>query len=282
MSKKDEAEARDHCRYRCDDDKANSFYAIRLSLEGQFKCKCLDHSFSPILAGYEDGGFKSPVEDVPCPEYTDPLKESLHVDTSLKGFLNESTLGLWKKLGGQDNSTDQRLNICNLDRDTDIVTLYLARAFGLSVANIVANFIYDEGKTYTFPNHTANGPDVIYPPDQLPAFPDLEQSYWTIMSQFTPSSEPSMRTAKRSRKWCWHVGYAVKEHCMETREATTCPADAPTKMSRCNDIWKYFVEGCHRVLSLDTSLYPYKMSGSANKICSPTQPSSEFYELSRL
>ena len=258
------------------------FYAVRLISQGQFKCKCLTNALTPLVAGYE--GFRSPVQDVPCPDYTDPIKTDLHADTNLRAFLNESTVGLWTKLAGQDNSTDQRVNICNLDRETDITTLYLASALGLSVTNIVTNFVFDESKNYTFPNHTNQGPDTIYPPDQLAAFPNLEQSYWTVMAQLTTATEPGLRTAERSPKWCWYQAYAVRDHCMETRDASSCPADAPTAMAMCNKVWKHLVEGCHRVLSLDTSVSPYKLVGSYSSICAPTQPSAGamFYELSRL
>ena len=283
VSRIKEGDARSVCLSRCNNDAANAFYAVRLNSQGQFKCKCLGHSLSPLIAGYE--GYRSPVQDVPCPEYTDPLKTALHADTDLRAFLNESTLSLWTKLSGQDNSTDQRVNICNQDRDTDIVTLYLASAFRLSVSNIVNNFVFDEVKNYipTFPNHTTNGPDAIYPPDQLAAFPNLEQSYWTIMSQLTTSTEPLLRTAERSPKWCWHVGYAVRGHCVETRDATSCPAGAPNANTMCNKVWKHFVEGCHRVLSLDTSVYPYRQgTGQYYSICVPTDQNAKFYELSRL
>ena len=280
MSRTLEAEARAVCLDRCDNDKANSFYAVRLNSQGQFKCKCLGHSLSPLVAGYE--GYRSPVQDVPCPDYTDPIKANLHTKTDLRAFLNESTVGLWTKLAGQDNSTDQRVNICNQDRDTDIVTLYLAAALSLSISNIVTNFVFDEVRNYTFPNHTTNGPDTIYPPDQLAAFPNLEQSYWTIMAQLTTSTEPALRNTKRSPKWCWYLGYAVRDHCMETRDATSCPAGAPTGMTMCNKVWRHFVEACHRVLSLDTSASPYKLQGYYNSICAPTDQSAKFYELSRM
>ena len=198
-----EAQARAVCRDRCDDNQDNMFYAVRLISQGQFKCKCLTNSLTALVAGYE-GFSRSPVQDVPCPDYTDPIKTDLHADTDLRGFLNESTVGLWTKLAGQDNATDQRVNICNLERETDIITLYLASALGLSVTNIVTNFVYDGSKNYTFPNHTTQGPDTIYPPYQLAAFPNLEQSYWTVMAQLTTATEPGLRTAERSPKWCWY------------------------------------------------------------------------------
>ena len=104
-------------------------------------------------------------------------------------FLTQSTLSMWKKVGGQNNDTDQRKNICNPNRQIDITTVYLARALGLTVSNIVASFIFDERKDYVFPGNASE----IFPPVNLTQFWNLEQTYWTIISQYTAASEPLMR-----------------------------------------------------------------------------------------
>ena len=109
------------------------------------------------------------------------MKNHFQSDTNLMNFLSVSTVGLWKKFNGQDNDTQQRPNLCNPERHVDITTLYLARALDLSVSNIITNFVFDEVKTYDFPNHTTDGPYDIYPPVNLTAFQNLEQTYWTLL-----------------------------------------------------------------------------------------------------
>ena len=223
----------------------------------------------------------SAVTNLPCPEATDPSKDAFQSDTALMNFLTASTLSLWKKVAGQANDTLLRKNLCNSQRKIDIATLYLAKSLGLSVSNIVANFVYDEGATYTFPNHSTNGPDVIYPPPDV-YFPNLEQTYWTIMSQYTVNTEPAMRTRQRRDKWCWIEGRGLYDHCQDTKSSLSCPAGTPHNL--CTDIWKNFVEACHRVHSLDTGLTEYRVryGKNPNYVCSPYDPDYKYYELSRL
>ena len=81
-----------------------------------------------------------------------------------KCFFINSPLSLWKKFAGQDNDTLQRNNICNTNRKANIATLYLAKAMGLSVANIISatEFVYnDDSLVYTFPFHDTDGPSVV-------------------------------------------------------------------------------------------------------------------------
>ena len=195
-------------------------------------------------------------------------------------FLSVSTVSLWKKKNGQDNSTDQSPNLCNPLRLVDITTLYLARALDLSVSNIVTNFMFDEGKTYNFPNHTADGPYEIYPPEGLIDFVNLEQTYWTIISQYTEDTEPPMRTRERKDKWCWIQGKGLHDHCEATKATLTCPG---TSVLSCDDVWKYFVEACHRVHSLNTSIEPYLMDGhDPLEPCIPSMPGRTYYEISKM
>ena len=196
-------------------------------------------------------------------------------------FLKESTLSLWTKVNGQANDTLQRPNLCNPDRIVDITTLYLARALGLSVSNIVSNFVFDEGKTYTFPNHSTSGPSQIYPPVGLTAFPNLEQTYWTIISQYTANTEPSMRTRNREYKWCWIKGKGLYDHCEATLESLSCQSSNP--ILSCMNLWKFFVEACHRVHSLNTLSNDYQIG---NRIpgytCLPWISGRSFFEISKL
>ena len=209
------------------------------------------------------------------------MKAHFQSDTSLMNFLTESKLSLWRKVNGQANDTLQRPNLCNPDRLVDTTTLYLARALGLSVSNIITNFVFDEGKTYTFPNHSTLGPTQIYPPSSLIGFLNLEQTYWTIISQYTTSTEPAMRTRQREEKWCWLQGKGLHDHCIATQESLPCPDTTPANY--CDDIWKFFVEACHRVHSLDTSQGKYRLGNSKPTYpCVPKLEGRSYYQLSRI
>ena len=108
-------------------------------------------------------------------------------------FLKTSTLSL-KTNEGQMNDSLQRNNICNPDRIIDIVTLYLAKSLGLNTADMKDNFVFEKTKTYEFPDSLSTGPWEIFPPNSsLTDFPNLEQTYWSILSQYTPDTEPSIR-----------------------------------------------------------------------------------------
>ena len=196
-------------------------------------------------------------------------------------FLTASTLSLKKKTGGQANDTQQRKNICNPDRKVDITTLYLARSLGLSVSNIVTKFKFDESLSYTFPNHSTKGPQTIYPPDNEAAFPNLEQTYWTIISQYTSNTEPSMRTRHRAEKWCWIAARGLYDHCEETKSGASCPSGTPDTL--CDEIWEYFAEACHRVHSLNPAHSKYSLDGKyPDSVCAPTEIGMQYYELSRI
>ena len=127
--------------------------------------------------------------DIQCPAGTDVHKATFQSDSSLMSFLKTSTLSL-PTTEGQDNDTHQRNNICNPDRTVDIVTLYLAKALGLSTANIINNFVYDVNQTYVFPLNNTHGPTSLDLHTQYYTvienyFPNLKQTYWTILSHYT-------------------------------------------------------------------------------------------------
>ena len=229
-----------------------------------------------ILKFQQSNGDESPINDILCPSATDPYKDNFEADTDLVNFLTVSTVSLWKKVGGQNNDTEQRKNICNPDRVIDLATLYLARALGLSVSNIITNFIFDETAVYMFPNHSTKAPNQIFPPVELGNFPNLEQTYWTIISQYTNITEPTMRQRQRSVKWCWIVGKGLADHCYMAKNTAGCSTNV------CFNLWKNFVEACHRVHSLDTSNSPYRMEGNPETVCLPTQPNLQLYEVSRV
>ena len=168
--------------------------------------------------------------------------DGFDADTNMNSFL-ESTLGLKTSLG-QDNDIQGRPNICNANRVVNIATLYLAQSLGLSTQTLIETYTYITSATHVFPLAEKGGPTATYIPDNLPDFPDLEQAFWTILNQYTPSTEINIRKDK-SNLWCWYVGKAVMDHCLKVKNSQTCAEDI------CKDVWKYFVETCHRVRSIN-------------------------------
>ena len=177
------------------------------------------------------------------------------------------------------NDTEQRSNICNPDRVIDMVTLYLAQALGLDTANIKDNFVYEKTKTYVFPDSLYSGPAETFPPNSsLTDFPNLEQTYWTIISQYTTSSEPGLRSGK-SDEWCWLLGKGLHDHCLVTSGSMNCTTDT------CDSVWSNFIEACHRVRSIDTSQSGFEVCDW----CTPDYPclyktynQQDVYQLYRL
>ena len=143
---------------------------------------------------------EDPLAEVQCPEATDVHKAQFQADTDLMDFLTSSTLSL-STTEGQDDDSQQRNNICNSARTVDIVTLYMAKALGLSTANIINNFVYDVNETYVFPMNNSNGPSQIYPPPSNSYyFPSLDRSYWTILSHYTTTTEHTLRAGKSGKQ----------------------------------------------------------------------------------
>ena len=122
-----------------------------------------------------------------CPEDTDQYKTKFETDTDLTDFMKVGNLSL-KTSAGQDEST--LINICNPDRLINLVTLYMAKMLSLSIADII-DYTYDMDETYVYPNSTVD--QVVYPPENLTDFPNLDQAYWTLVSQYTKSTEKNMR-----------------------------------------------------------------------------------------
>ena len=159
---------------------------------------------------------------------------------------------------GQNNDTKHRPNICNPDRALNIATMYLAKLLSVDLNNI-KSFIFEFNTEYEFPNGSNFA---TYPPDSLTEFPNLEQLFWTIMNQFTPETEPSIRNNK-SPLWCWYTGYAVFDHCKATYQRKSCGQEAD---SHCKQIWKNFLEGCHRVRSINP-VGEYGFTNNVNRWC---------------
>ena len=91
--------------------------------------------------------------------------------------------------------------------------------------------------------------------------------------------QPAAIRADKSPEWCWLVGRGLHSHCLLTTDSLNC------SLSSCDTIWSNFVEACHRVRSLDTSVTGYEMCG----YCSPDYPclyrtysQAELYSVYRL
>ena len=103
------------------------------------------------------------------------------------------------------------------------------------------------------------GPKATYIPENEPAFPNLEQAFWTILNQYTPATEINIRRDK-SNLWCWYVGKAVMDHCLKFKSSQSCDENV------CKDVWKYFVETCHRVRSINP-IGDYQVGENVNRWC---------------
>ena len=257
--------ARSSCKDKCSS--PNVFYGIRRDMDNQFKCKCFERGMTDLIA--EVNGGHNPIYHVNCAPIIQPHRTSFEDDTSLTEFLEVSTVSFKTSLG-QDNDTQLRPNVCNPSRVVNIATLYLAKLLGVNLDTIITTFTYVHNKVYVFPNNDEN-PITTYPPQNLPNFPNLEQAYWTILSYFTPLTEPQIRNNK-SPLWCWYVGRAVWDHCTNTQR-NKCSVDI------CPDVWKYFLEGCHRLRSINpVGIYAY--STNPNRWCAG-QNARNIYEISR-
>ena len=222
---------------------------------------CFDQLSKQIIAQKADHHTQDALNSLDCSDIKTKYIDQFNADTKLIDFLTESTLDL-PTTGAPDNDTEQRKNLCNPNRVVNLATLYSANAFGINVGNLIKNFNYDLAATYVFPNNSKTGPKVIYPPVDLAAFPNLEQAYWTILSQFTIHTEPNIRKGK-SNMYCHHYGVGVYYHCQDTNsKVTKCTVD-------CKEIWANFLEVCHRIQSLDTSTGIYQLPNNFNRWCLP-------------
>ena len=288
VSTSSESNAHSICSNRCSSPGTNSFYAIKILKEASYRCKCIDLEFSSVVMEVSGAGSRqrltdslqskdsaSPLTDLDCPAATDDHKEAFAGDSGLMDFLTGTFLGL-STSEGQPSDAQERVNICNPDRTIDMATLYLAQALGLNTANIKDNFVYEASRTYLYPN-SSSGPAQIFPPDtNLVSFPGLQQTYWTIVAQYTATSEPGLRSG-RSAEWCWRLGKGLHDHCSVTTNTNTC------QTNNCRNVWRNFVEACHRVRGLDTSLAQYRSCCNQNKPCgAQSQPGVTIYQLNRM
>ena len=217
--------------------------ARRIS-DTSFKCMCLDRRLGGMVARSK---YYNALYHYDCTDITPDDVAKFDQEPKLLEFFN-STLELLTTLA-RDNDTEQRPNLCNPKRVANLATLYLSVSLGLGLSSWISSFYYDPSHSYVFPNNSEAGPSLIYPPVEVVGLPQLEQVYWTILSQYSSVSEPSLR-AGRGDMFCRVLGVAVHTHCVKYSTGL-CSQD------NCLQVWKYFVESCNRVRSLNPAKYPY-------------------------
>ena len=217
--------------------------AFRLS-DTSFKCKCFDQSLAGMVAKSKH---YNALYHYDCTSTTPDHVAEFDQEPELLEFFS-SSLELLTTLA-RDNDTEQRPNLCNPRRVVNLATLYLSVSLGLDLSTWISSFYYDPSRSYVFSNSTQAGPSLIFPPVEVADFPNLEQVYWTILSQYSSASEPSLR-AGRGDMFCRVVGVAVYTHCQQ-HTTELCSQD------NCLEVWRFFVESCNRVRSLNPAKYPY-------------------------
>ena len=220
------------------------YTGARRVTDTEFQCKCFDQNFSPMVAKSKH---YNALYHYDCNNTTPHYLAKFDDEPLLLQFFN-SSLDLLTTLS-RDNDTAQRQNLCNPKRIVNLATLYLSICLGLDLSSWVTSFSYDPSKSYVFPNNSQTGPSVTFPPEDVAGLPQLEQVYWTLLSQYTGQREPSLRGG-RSELFCRVTGVAVYDHCQQS-SAGLCSQD------NCLAVWRYFVESCTRVRSLNPAVHPH-------------------------
>ena len=152
----------------------------------------------------------------------------------------------------------------------DITTVYLARALGLNVEDLeTGSYVYNTTlSSHSFPTG-AESPDQTFVPENVDGFPNLEQTFWSIMDQYNSTSEPSMR-ADKDMMWCHHQGVGMFEHCKSATAQLGSGCGGATDLNReehCKRFWVFFIESCHRVRSLDPNDSKHSHSDDVERYC---------------
>ena len=157
------------------DENKQVYFAVQKTKSSFYKCKCLPRDLSLIMGSIDSSRSKSPLTSTVCSdELMAPKLDLVNQQTSLLKFLKESNKELQNTLT-DDNST--LINICNPTRAINIVTLYLSHFLGLNVDNIITNYVYNPRQTFVYPGNVSNSPTPVA------AVPNLQQAFWTIVSQ---------------------------------------------------------------------------------------------------
>ena len=150
------------------------YFGVQKTQSNFYKCKCLSRDQSIIL-GSINGFTESPLNAITCSDnIMKPKLALVDQNTALINFLKNSQEDL-KTTDVRDNSSV--INICNPNRTTNIITLYLSHFLGLDANSIISNFVYEPSRAYDYPGNVTNAPTA----DAL--FPNLRQAFWTIVSQ---------------------------------------------------------------------------------------------------
>ena len=152
----------------------------------------------------------------------------------------------------------------------DITTVYLARTLGLNVRDLEeGNYVFNTSlSSHSFPTG-AESPSSIFIPENLHGYPNLEQTFWTIMDQYNSTSEPFMR-ANKDMMWCHHYGVGMYEHCKSATAQLGSGCGGVTESEQeehCKRFWTFFMEACHRVRSLDPNDSKYSHSDDVERYC---------------
>jgi hypothetical protein len=162
-----------------------------------YNCVCLNRDISQIAGGL----------DITIPEAGNPLTtHDCSFDTQLGTLNNNAVLMDFLKNSYSElktpfnNSNGEFVNICNNNRTVNVITLYLAAFLGreINMAAIVDSFVYNP--PYLYPKYIYN-PVTPTPPVNVANYPNIEQAYWTIATQYTVYNEYILRSGKDSN-WC--------------------------------------------------------------------------------
>ena len=191
---------------------SNTVYTgTRRLADTEFKCMCFDQRFTGMVARSKH---YNALYHYDCDNTTPGDLTTFDGEPLLLEYFS-STIDLLTTTY-RDNDTDQRPNLCNPKRVVNLATLYLSSSLGLELSSWVSTFYYDPSKPYVFPNTGQTGPSTTYPPVEEAEFPNLEQVYWTILSQYSEATEPGLRSG-RSNMFCRVRGIGVYQHCTKER-----------------------------------------------------------------
>ena len=150
-----------------------------------------------------------------------------------------------------------------------MTTMYLAKSLGLNVKTLKNSYTYNTNVSHhSFPTGS-NGPSQTYIPENEPNYPKLEQTYWSILDQYTNVTEPEMRQDK-DNMWCNHRGLGMYEHCVAATSEVGSGCGGSSSSARnnhCEDFWLFFMEACNRVRSNDPTDTKYWHRNTVTRHC---------------
>ena len=140
------------------------------------------------------------------------------------------------------------INLCNPNRLINIITLYMIHFLGLDTAAFINNYVYNHNADFKYPATWKN----IWAPKNITTYPNLEQSFWSVVQQYTTVTEVQLRQGK-DVTWCPIIGDTVYLHCKDTIINSCSSMSSSEQDDFCkNKVWNYFIENCHRTLNQTT------------------------------